>query len=132
MRVTFGESVRGLRHTQPNPPRAVFFGPYADPNCTHAECAQQHVGRHSLTTRTVERWERRAEVPLLLLALAFLVAYAWPVLDPRVDPSLGTFLDWVSWSVWAAFAVDFAVRLALAPRRIQYAGMPLKVLRIPG
>jgi voltage-gated potassium channel len=28
----------------------------------------------------VERWERRSEIPLTLLAVAFLVAYAWPVL----------------------------------------------------
>ena len=70
---------------------------------------------------TVERWERRSEVPLLLLALAFLVAYAWPVLDPRIDPTLATFLDYVSWSVWVAFAVDFLVRLALAHNRADYA-----------
>jgi len=62
----------------------------------------------------VERWERRSEVPLLLLALAFLVAYSWPVLDPRVDADLRSLLTVVSWTVWAAFAVDFAVRLALA------------------
>jgi voltage-gated potassium channel len=36
---------------------------------------------------TVERWERRAEVPLLLLALAFLVEYAWPAAhDEREQP----------------------------------------------
>jgi voltage-gated potassium channel len=33
----------------------------------------------------VERWERKSEIPLLLLAVAFLVAYAWPVIDPRLD-----------------------------------------------
>lgn len=70
---------------------------------------------------TVEHWERRVEVPLLLLALAFLAAYAWPVLDPRLDPTLDTFLSYVSWTVWAAFALDFAVRLALARHRRQYA-----------
>ncbi|EBM0725489.1 two pore domain potassium channel family protein, partial [Salmonella enterica subsp. enterica serovar Senftenberg] len=70
---------------------------------------------------TVERWERRAEIPLLLLALAFLVAYAWPVLDPRLDPSLTLFLDWISWAVWVAFAVDFAVRVVLAKDRVSYA-----------
>lgn len=69
----------------------------------------------------VERWERRVEVPLLLLALAFLVAYAWPVLDPRIDPALETFLTYVSWTVWAAFALDFAVRLVLARDRAHYA-----------
>jgi voltage-gated potassium channel len=57
------------------------------------------------------------EIPLLLLAAAFLVAYAWPVLDPRLEPDLRTFLDVVSWTVWAAFALDFAARLVLAEQR---------------
>jgi len=60
-------------------------------------------------------------VPLLLLAVAFLVAYAWPILDPRLDPSVESFLAVVSWTVWAAFALDFLVRLALAERRGSYA-----------
>jgi len=70
---------------------------------------------------SLERWEKRAEVPLLLLALAFLVAYAWPVLDPRLDSSIRTTLEVASWSVWAAFIIDFAVRLYLAPERRTYA-----------
>ena len=70
---------------------------------------------------TVERWERRAEVPLILLALAFLVAYAWPVLDPRLDPDARTFLNAVSWTVWGAFAVDLLIRLVLAEDRARYA-----------
>jgi voltage-gated potassium channel len=69
----------------------------------------------------VERWERNSEIPLLLLALSFLVAYAWPVMDPRLDPDLRTFLTIVSWTVWVAFAVDFAVRIALAEERRAYA-----------
>ncbi|WP_206422557.1 potassium channel family protein [Nocardioides pantholopis] len=68
----------------------------------------------------VARWERRAEVPLLLLAVAFLVAYAWPVLDPRLDPDLRSFLDLVSWTVWAAFVVDFVARITLAEERGPY------------
>ncbi|MGL5861169.1 MAG: potassium channel family protein [Phycicoccus sp.] len=69
----------------------------------------------------VERWERRSEVPLLLLAAAFLVAYAWPVLDPRMDADLRTYLTVASWTVWAVFAIDFAIRLWLADDRRQYA-----------
>jgi voltage-gated potassium channel len=69
----------------------------------------------------VERWERRAEVPLLLLALAFVVAYAWPVLRPDLDPSLRDVLTALSWTIWAAFAIDLAIRLALAERRRHYA-----------
>ncbi|KGN32803.1 ion transporter [Knoellia sinensis KCTC 19936] len=70
---------------------------------------------------TVERWERRSEVPLILLALAFLVAYAWPVLDPRMDPDTRTILGAVSWTVWGAFAVDLVIRLVLAEDRREYA-----------
>lgn len=70
---------------------------------------------------TVERWERRSEVPLILLALAFLVAYAWPVLDPKLDPDLLTALNAVSWAVWVAFAVDLLIRLVLATDRLTYA-----------
>lgn len=68
----------------------------------------------------VRRWERRTEVPLLLLALAFLVAYAWPILDPRLHPDLETTLRVVSVTVWVAFAVDLLVRLAVAERRGAY------------
>jgi voltage-gated potassium channel len=60
-------------------------------------------------------------VPLVLLAVAFLVAYAWPVLDPRMDAGLRDMLGVVSWSVWAAFAIDFAARLMLADDRKRYA-----------
>jgi voltage-gated potassium channel len=69
----------------------------------------------------VQRWEKRAEIPLLLLAIAFLVAYAWPVLDPRLDSDLRTTLDVASWTVWAAFIADFAARLRLADDRRAYA-----------
>ncbi|WP_052336913.1 potassium channel family protein [Nocardioides alkalitolerans] len=69
----------------------------------------------------VEAWERRTELPLIALAVAFLVAYAWPVLDPRLEPDLRTTLVTVSWTVWVAFALDFAVRLHLAEDRRRYA-----------
>jgi voltage-gated potassium channel len=69
----------------------------------------------------VERWERRAEVPLTLLALAFLAAYAWPVLDPRIEAGFKGFLDTVSWTVWGAFAADLLIRLRLADDRRAYA-----------
>lgn len=69
----------------------------------------------------VERWERKSEIPLLLLAVAFLVAYAWPVLDPQLDPDLATTLNVASWTVWLAFAIDFAVRMILADDRWPYA-----------
>jgi voltage-gated potassium channel len=69
----------------------------------------------------VESWERQAEIPLLLLASAFLVAYAWPIVDPELDRDLESFFDVTTWTVWGAFAIDFTARLALAERRREYA-----------
>ncbi|MEQ6899506.1 ion channel [Nocardioides sp. YIM 152588] len=69
----------------------------------------------------VEAWERRTDAPLIFLAVAFLVAYAWPILDPSMDEGLRGFLQQVSWSVWAAFSIDVVVRVALAERRLAYA-----------
>lgn len=69
----------------------------------------------------VQRWEQRSEIPLVLLAIAFLVAYAWPILDPRLERSVQSFLVVVSWAVWIAFVVDFLIRLALSEERGRYA-----------
>lgn len=69
----------------------------------------------------VERWERRTEIPLLLLAAAFLAAYAIPVVDSGVDGDLQSFLTAVSWTVWITFAVDLLIRLVLADQRASYA-----------
>ncbi|GAB3086676.1 ion channel [Nocardioides zeae] len=79
---------------------------------------EQHEARGEAR---VDAWERRVEVPLLGPALAFLVAWAWPVLDPRLDPDLRTLLRTVSWTVWGAFAIDFAIRMRLARDRRRYA-----------
>lgn len=68
----------------------------------------------------VQIWERRSEVPLLLLAAAFLLAYAWPVVHPSVSHDLRTSLSVCSWTVWAAFAIDFFIRIVLSERRSDY------------
>ena len=69
----------------------------------------------------MERWERRAEIPLMLLAVAFTIAYAWPVLVPSLDRDLRALFDVLAWTVWGAFAVDLTARLYLADERGRYA-----------
>ena len=66
------------------------------------------------------RWEQRLEVPLLLLAFAFLVAYAWPILDRTMNRTIESTLTVASWAVWAAFLADFLVRVGLAKDRRRY------------
>lgn len=72
-------------------------------------------------TSRLPRYERRAEVPMLLLAAAFLVSYAWPVVDQGMDPGVRDWLLVVSTAVWGAFTVDYAIRLVLAEHRLTYA-----------
>jgi len=70
-----------------------------------------------MNTERLQRWERAVEVPLVLLSLAFLVAWAWPIVDPRMGHDLRTFLLVLSWTVWVAFAGDFAARLTISGDR---------------
>ncbi|MER6097353.1 potassium channel family protein [Streptomyces sp. NPDC001728] len=64
-----------------------------------------------------DRWEERTQVPLLVLAVAFGIAYAVPIVAPGADPWVHRLCTHVEWTVWAAFALDYLVRLAIAPAR---------------
>ena len=62
----------------------------------------------------VERWERSAQVPLMAVSLLFVAAYAWPILDPALDPSLVGLCALVVWLTWAVLVVELGVRFATA------------------
>jgi voltage-gated potassium channel len=66
------------------------------------------------------RWDRMTTWPLTVMAIVFLVAYAWPIVDPEL-PAGGQALAGVVTSItWIAFAIDYAVRVSLAEQRWQY------------
>lgn len=69
----------------------------------------------------METWEKKSEVPLSLLAVAFLIAWAWPILDPRMGGTLRESLSAATWTVWTAFAIDLVARLILADHKASYA-----------
>jgi voltage-gated potassium channel len=56
----------------------------------------------------------------MVVALLFLGAYAWPILDPGLAEPWVRLCTAVTWLAWAAFALDYAVRLALAPDRRRF------------
>ncbi|MCX4761660.1 potassium channel family protein [Streptomyces sp. NBC_01275] len=66
------------------------------------------------------RWELWTQRPLLALAVLFAVAYAVPIVDTSAGHSLTTACTAVEWAVWATFAGDYVVRLALTPRRREF------------
>jgi voltage-gated potassium channel len=58
-------------------------------------------------------WERATNLPLLALALLFLVAYAVPILYPGLPAWIGSAAVAVHVLVWVLYAADFAVRLTM-------------------
>ncbi len=66
------------------------------------------------------RWERAADHPLTVAALAFLLAWSWPVLDPRLSAPWRHFCWAITWAAWVVFAVDYVVRLVLADDRRRF------------
>jgi voltage-gated potassium channel len=79
--------------------------------------------RHTATVdERRHSWESRAEWPLTAAALAFIVAFAWPILDPNIAPSKHRVADWIVWATWAVFVIDFVVRVVLAERRWPFVG----------
>lgn len=65
-------------------------------------------------TAVVETWQKRTEIPLIAVALLFLVAYGWPILDTELSPGWRSACDVATWVAWAVFALDFVVRFGLA------------------
>lgn len=66
------------------------------------------------------RWEDAVDLPLTVAALVFLVAYAWPILDTSLTHAelrVGRVATLVS---WAAFVVDYVVRLVLSRQRTRF------------
>ena len=62
-------------------------------------------------------WERRTEWVLIVAALVFLAAYAWPILDPDLPAPWRQAASVTVTAVWALFGVDYVVRLAGAADR---------------
>ncbi|MFB7372214.1 potassium channel family protein [Streptomyces sp. NPDC056222] len=78
-----------------------------------------------------ERWEKRTQTPLLILAVAFGIAYAIPIVAPDADRRVHELCLAMEWVVWGAFAVDYAVRLTLAPAKWRFVrGHPLDLLAV--
>lgn len=79
-------------------------------------------------------WERRVDWPLTGIAVAFLVAYAWPILDQNLSDGWRTFCNGVTWATWAVFAIDYAMRWYLSQDRRAFVRtnlLDLVVLALP-
>jgi voltage-gated potassium channel len=67
-----------------------------------------------------DRWERRTALPLTVLSVVFLAAYAVPVLWPGLPPWVHLTCEAVALVIWGVFAADMTVRLVLAGDRRRF------------
>jgi len=68
------------------------------------------------SSASYERWQRRTDRPLLVLALLFLVVFTVPLYAPDLPRTVQAALV-INVAVWIAFAIDYLMRLLLAPDR---------------
>jgi voltage-gated potassium channel len=79
----------------------------------------------------VERWDRSAQIPMTVVSLLFMVAYAWPILDPHLPSDRARLCELVVWLTWGVLAVELLVRLVMAEDRWVFAKHhPLDILSV--
>jgi voltage-gated potassium channel len=73
------------------------------------------------SAEALERFERQTAWPMLVLALAIVPLLVIPfVVD--LSPASETLLFACDWFIWAAFALDYGIRLYLAPVKVSSSG----------
>jgi len=77
------------------------------------------------------KWEAAGELPLAAATLAFLAAYAWPILDQDLSTTGTRLCQWTVWATWAILVADFLVRLTLSKDRGRFVlSTPLEIATI--
>jgi len=64
----------------------------------------------------LDRFERRTAFPMMILALAIIPLLVLPLVF-ELTPSVESTFFALDWFIWAAFALEYGVRLYLAPRK---------------
>jgi voltage-gated potassium channel len=69
---------------------------------------------------STEQWDRATDWPMMAAALAFLEAYAIPILRPDLSAGAQFACQSIVWATRALFVVDYVARLVLAEHRGRY------------
>ena len=76
--------------------------------------------RHQRASGGYDRWVRRTDVPLMLLALLFLAVLLEPLMVPSEPRPVRVALAILNIAIWLVFAIDYVVRLYLALTRWRF------------
>ncbi|PVY97739.1 potassium channel family protein [Actinomycetospora cinnamomea] len=72
------------------------------------------------TEPRLEAWERRADLPLTVLSVFYLLVFAVQVLATRPGQTWWGLLDATLWALWGVYVVDYVARIGLARRRLRF------------
>ena len=70
--------------------------------------------------KQVRQWLNRTDWLLAGVALLFLVAYAWPILQPSLGRNWKHVCDTVEFAAWIIFLIDYVARVWAAANRRRY------------
>lgn len=77
----------------------------------------------------LDRYEKRSAVPMLVLAVAFVLVYGEPILWPDGPSWISSTMELLNLAIWATFLGDFMIRARLSGRFWSYiARHPFDVL----
>jgi voltage-gated potassium channel len=62
----------------------------------------------------LRRWEDLTAYPLTILSLLFIAVYAWPILQPGLDPDWRSICELGDIVIWGLFCIEYLVRLFLS------------------
>jgi voltage-gated potassium channel len=82
--------------------------------------AGQRRGPRNPWRRRVRGWINSTEWFLAAVAVLFLVAYAWPILQPDLPVDSRRVCNLVQLAAWAVFVIDYLARLWSAANRRRY------------
>jgi voltage-gated potassium channel len=67
-----------------------------------------------------DRFTSRAQIPMLILSVAFIAVLVTPVINDHLSPGWGRTLAVANIVLWVAFAAEYLIRLTLAPKRMTF------------
>jgi voltage-gated potassium channel len=86
------------------------------PDAASPRPASGHQGR-----RRIRRFlNDQGDWILVGLSVVFLVAFAWPILNPHLNPNMRRVCEIAQWGAWAGFGLDYFARLWVALDRQRY------------
>lgn len=105
---THTTTIRTVTRTVTDPPRRA-------PRTRLFRTLSKYRGEKNLAA-----WEDRSSRPMFVASVLYLLAFAAPIMSTRIQEPYDGYLNIIQMILWGLFAVDYCIRLYLAPRRLYF------------